>query len=57
MSTKPHIEKFYCESCESSFKVTFKEDEVSRNPIFCCFCSTELDFDNPVDAENEDNNE
>ena len=44
--SKPVVTKLDCDSCESSFKITYKEDEVSRNPIFCPFCSTEIDFDN-----------
>jgi hypothetical protein len=52
--SKPIVIKLACDSCESVFKVTFKEDEVSRNPIFCVCCGTEIDFDSQDDDGTND---
>lgn len=52
--SKPIVQKLNCDACESEFKITFKEDEVSRNPIFCPFCATEIDFDNESEASRDD---
>lgn len=46
---KPVILRMDCNSCESTYKVTYKEDDVARNPIFCCCCGTEIDWDEPGD--------
>lgn len=52
--SKALVQKFFCYSCESDYRITFKEDEVSHNPVFCPFCSTEIDFDKQDDGNDRE---
>jgi rRNA maturation endonuclease Nob1 len=52
--SKTVVQKLVCDACESIFKVTYKDDEVSRNPIFCCFCGDELTFEDQDTEDPED---
>lgn len=49
--SKPQVDKLLCVNCESEFKVSYRPEDVSRSPIFCCFCGDELDFDTQDDEE------
>lgn len=35
-------QNFICDDCESDFKLSYHEDEVSGNSKFCPFCGYEL---------------
>jgi len=54
MSQGKHVEKIFCDSCESSFKIMYNEDDVYGYHKFCPYCGSELNFD---DEEEQDRDE
>jgi hypothetical protein len=52
---KKNIDDLYCVECDSRFKLVYTDDDVSRNPIFCPFCSSELNFGGDEDEGNDEN--
>ena len=50
---KKRIDILFCVSCESDFKLTYAEEEVSRYPTLCPFCGEEIDFDKQDDADDD----
>lgn len=52
--SKARVEKQICYSCESEYRITFKEEEVNHYPVFCPFCASEVDFDRQEDVGAED---
>jgi len=49
LSTK-HVNTIFCPSCESTFKLSYTERDVSGHSKFCPFCSDEL-FSNELEEE------
>jgi rRNA maturation endonuclease Nob1 len=55
MSTQQgkNIEKIFCESCDSEFKLIYVNDEVYGFHKFCPFCGSELPFEDEPEEEEE----
>ena len=37
------LEDFLCDSCGAEYTITYVEEDIMEEPLYCPFCSNELD--------------
>ena len=48
------LEEFICDSCGAEYTVTYIEEDIMEEPVFCPFCANELDtYDIEDDFQDE----
>lgn len=37
------VEEFMCDGCGAEYSITYNDEDIMEEPVFCPFCANELD--------------